>query len=389
MTNGVNILVTCPLIYPVFMGVKKVGDHYVMDYRIEGKRIRKTVELEGLPPDKITKRQADQVWDLTKADKAKGDYTVVGARKRISFETAVEEFLEKYSEPNKKSYKRDIVSSKPLLKFFKAKMIYDITPNSVDDYRMHRLKTPSRAGKPITKATINRETAFLKTLLNYAVKRKWLGENPLLGYKLYREEPKKPNAITKEQFDSVYDKAADHLKPILLMALHTGMRRNEVLSLKWKNVHLDERYIHIEKSKSNKIRNIGINKVLHKALNSLKYTTPEDNVFTYKGKPIIDIKRAFNAALRRAGVEKFVFHDLRHTFATNLVMSGFDLRTVQELLGHQSIMMTMRYSHPTPEHKMKAVESMESFMSGHYLDTSENREKVKGAEEPVNIKLRP
>ena len=152
---------------------------------------------------------------------------------------------------------------------------------------------------------------------------------------------------------------------------------------------MDERYIHIEKSKSNKIRNIGINKVLHKALNSLKYTTPEDNVFTYKGKPIIDIKRAFNAALRRAGVEKFVFHDLRHTFATNLVMSGFDLRTVQELLGHQSIMMTMRYSHPTPEHKMKAVESMESFMSGHYLDTSENREKVKGAEEPVNIKLRP
>ncbi|NIP30317.1 MAG: tyrosine-type recombinase/integrase, partial [Candidatus Dadabacteria bacterium] len=95
-------------------------------------------------------------------------------------------------------------------------------------------------------------------------------------------------------------------------------------------------------------RNIGINKVLHNTLNSLKYTSPEERVFTYDGKPVKDIKRAFNSALRRAGVKKFVFHDLRHTFATNLVLGGFDLRTVQELLGHQSIMMTMKYSHPTP-----------------------------------------
>lgn len=195
--------------------------------------------------------------------------------------------------------------------------------------------------------------------------------------------------INLEDFDTVYAEAAEHLKPILLTGLNTGMRRDEILSLKWKNVDLVKKYIHVSESKSNKSRDIGINKVLHKALNSLKYTSLEDYVFTYDGKPIKDIKRAFNSALRRAGVKKFVFHDLRHTFATNLVMKGFDLRTVQELLGHQSIMMTMRYSHPTPEHKMKAVKSMESFTSGHFLDTFEKEDKVKGAGEPVNIKLRP
>jgi integrase len=371
------------------MGLKKDGKKYVMDYRVEGKRIRKNVRLEGVPPDKITKKQAEQVWNLTKADIATGDYRIVGTKKRISFETAVEEFLEKYSKPNKKSYKRDVVSSISLLRFFKAKMISDLTPNNVDDYRIYRLNTPSRAGKPISKATINRETAFLKTFLNYAVKRKWTVENPLSGYKQFKEEPKKPNTITAEEFDAVYENAAEHLKPILITALHTGMRRDEILSLKWENVLLDKKYIHVAESKSSRTRNIGINEVLHNTLNSLKYKSQNENVFTYEGKPIKDIKRAFNAALRRAGVKKFVLHDLRHTFATNLVLGGFDLRTVQELLGHQSIMMTMKYSHPTPEHKMKAVESLVSFMSGHFLDSLENKEKIKGAGKPVNIRLRP
>ena len=99
-------------------------------------------------------------------------------------------------------------------------------------------------------------------------------------------------------------------------------------------------------------------------------------MFTYDGKPIKDIKRAFNSAIRCAGVKKVVFYDLRHTFATNLVMNGFDLRTVQEFLGHQSIMMTMRYSH-TPEHKMNAVKSMELFASGHIIDTLKGND-VKG-----------
>lgn len=257
-------------------------------------------------------------------------------------------------------------------------MIYDVTPTSVEDYRKNRSKTPSKYGKPIRNATINRETAFLKTMLNYAVRRKWIGDNPLLGFKLLKEDSKKPHTITNKQFDKLYDEAAEHFKPILLTALLTGMRKDEILSLRWENVYLDKKYIHVETSKSGRSRNIGINDLLHEALNLVQYSSPKDNVFTYNSKPIQDTKKAFNAALRRSGNDKFVFHDLRHTFATNLVEKGADLRTVQELLGHQSIMMTMRYTHPTPETKMKAVQSMVSFMSGHFLDTFKKSAKPKG-----------
>jgi len=97
--------------------------------------------------------------------------------------------------------------------------------------------------------------------------------------------------------------------------------------------------------------NKGVNKgviLLHPASN--------EYVFTYKGRPVKEIKSAFETALKRAEITKYRLHDLRHTFASRLVMNGVDLVTVQELLGHKSIVMTKRYSHPTPEHKKKAVE---------------------------------
>jgi len=81
-------------------------------------------------------------------------------------------------------------------------------------------------------------------------------------------------------------------------------------------------------------------------------------VFTYKGKPIGSIRKAFNNACRRAGIKNLRFHDLRHTFATRLVLAGVDLATVSKLLGHSSIQMTMRYAHPTPEALKNAVNKL-------------------------------
>jgi len=83
-----------------------------------------------------------------------------------------------------------------------------------------------------------------------------------------------------------------------------------------------------------------------------------DYVFTFRGKSIRDLRTAFYNACRRAGIKNLRFHDLRHTFATRLVLSGIDLATVSKLLGHSSIHMTMRYSHPTPEALKKAVDAL-------------------------------
>jgi integrase len=82
------------------------------------------------------------------------------------------------------------------------------------------------------------------------------------------------------------------------------------------------------------------------------------------GKPYQVIKRSFNTACRRAKITDFRFHDLRHTFASHLVMSGIDLTTVRELLGHKEIKMTLRYAHLAPSHKVKAVDILDNTLNG-------------------------
>jgi site-specific recombinase XerD len=85
------------------------------------------------------------------------------------------------------------------------------------------------------------------------------------------------------------------------------------------------------------------------------------------GKPYGEVKHSFCPALRRAGIKDLKFHDLRHTFASHLVMAGCDLKTVQELLGHKTIAMTLRYSHLSPAHKVKAVNVVDRVFSGEDL----------------------
>ena len=86
-------------------------------------------------------------------------------------------------------------------------------------------------------------------------------------------------------------------------------------------------------------------------------------------KPYKDIKRSFNTAVRRAKIHDFKFHDIRHTFASHLVMAGVDLTTVKELLGHKDIKMTLRYSHLAPAHKAKAVDLLDSTLKGKTIST--------------------
>ncbi len=88
-----------------------------------------------------------------------------------------------------------------------------------------------------------------------------------------------------------------------------------------------------------------------------------DTVFNFKGRPVEEIKTSFHSSCRRASIKNLRFHDLRHTFATRLVLSGIDLATVSKLLGHSTIHMTMRYSHPTPEALKSAVSALDSQKS--------------------------
>jgi integrase len=150
-----------------------------------------------------------------------------------------------------------------------------------------------------------------------------------------------------------------YLEPFVILAINTGMRRGEIFGLEWQHVDLANGYLTIiaSNSKSGQGRHIPLNNEAKAALNNWLADTDASG-FVFKGsdnKPLTDIKRTWNTLLTEAKIDNFRFHDLRHHFASKLVMAGVDLNTVRELMGHSDLKMTLRYAHLAPEHKAAAV----------------------------------
>jgi len=153
---------------------------------------------------------------------------------------------------------------------------------------------------------------------------------------------------------------ADHLKPMILVSLHTGMRQGELFELRWDDVDLKRSNIEVrgENAKNLQTRHIQMNSVCLKVLTDWRSQSGKATGLVFPGKDgerFDNVKFAWKAVLAKAGIEKFRWHDLRHTFASWLVMKGVDLNTVRELMGHADYQMTLRYSHLAPEHKANAV----------------------------------
>ena len=293
------------------------------------------------------------------------------AQPDIAFDQFAREFIEIYSKQNKKSWTRDEVSLRSLGPFFKGKTIQDIGPELIERYKAKR-KTE------VSPATVNRDLAFLKTMFNKAVEWGRLESSPVKNVKKFKEPNSKERILCPDEMKRLIDAANNHLEPILIIALNTGMRRGEILSLKWENIDLSKRCIHLEDSKSGKSRDIPMNGLVIEVLSVIaqnsEYVFPNPRT----GGPIEDVKTAFKTACERAKIKGLRFHDLRHTAATRMVEAMVDLVTVSKILGHSSIQMTMRYAHPTPENMRRAVERLGEFyeQTRQKVDTVEIKEPV-------------
>ncbi len=193
--------------------------------------------------------------------------------------------------------------------------------------------------------------------------------------------------LSQEECQTLIGNCDYHLKPIVITAINTGMRRGEILGLKWDHCDLRHGFILLDKTKNGERREIPINETLKTTLRELPSQFLSGYVFgdvkTQKridektGKEITDmicilfkdVKKSFHSALKRSGIKDFHFHDLRHTFASHLVMAGVDLTTVSRLLGHKSLTMTLRYSHLAPSHLVKAVDILDSTITGKTIST--------------------
>jgi integrase len=184
-------------------------------------------------------------------------------------------------------------------------------------------------------------------------------DNPVSQVKFFREENGRTRFLTNEEEEQLLSQCGPHLTPIVITALHTGFRKSEILSLAWGNVNFRQRTITVEAAyaKNGEARSVPMTERLTETLRELPGKDNASNAvfLTRMGTPYRRIAKNFARACNRAGLTDVTFHELRHTFASRLVMAGVDLPTVQALLGHESITMTMRYAHLAPEHVRAAV----------------------------------
>jgi len=204
-------------------------------------------------------------------------------------------------------------------------------------------------------------------MVKKATEWKLVRTNPLQGLR-YLRVPKRIERILLQEEESRLLESCGRvrsrfLKPLVILALNTGMRRGELLSLEWSQVDLENRGMRIVNAKSSSgERLIPMNATVYAVLTDLGGKRTSELVFPSNrrdGERILDLKKGFKKAVMLAAIPKIRFHDMRHTFATRLVRSGADLITVQQLLGHAKITMTARYAHSMADDKIAAVSKLD------------------------------
>lgn len=311
-----------------------------------------------------------------------------------TFESYIEQVYAPWVEAHQRSAKTTI--SRLRANFFpligKTKLA-DITPWQIEKWRSQRLK------EGVKPASINRYVATLKSSLSRAVEWGYIQANPLASVKQLKldsqgvirylsgdEETRLRDALEareehlrlKRDSANAWRRArgykllpdlkrlvlADYLKPMVLVSLNTGLRRGELFNLSWTDVDFSMQMLTVRGSsaKSGKTRHIPLNEEAFETLSLWRLCTDsQDLVFPNKdGKRLTHVKRSFASVLKQAGITNFRWHDMRHHFASRLVMAGVDLNTVRELLGHADIKMTLRYAHLSPEVKQAAVDKLVS-----------------------------
>ena len=254
----------------------------------------------------------------------------------------------------------------------------------LETYKNRLKRTFFKNGKIRQIATVNRHLITLHHFFQKGAEWDLIGESPFARGKSLKEKENNTRLryLDQNEIERVLDNCIkEYVKDVIITALNTGMRRQEVLSLTWNQIKKDG-LIYLTKTKTNEARQIPINDDLAELFRNIRHRVQLRSEYVFcdsYGKPFKEIRKAFKATLERAGIEDFRFHDLRHTFASHFIMRGGSIKELQEILGHKNITMTMRYAHLSQEHKKKAVNRLNGLTNTPKKNTtchkmSQNRE---------------
>jgi integrase len=333
------------------MGIFKKNGAWYIDFYFGSRRRRERVGT--------SKGEAQNALSIRLAQIAQGRFELRPQMIAPTFEQFAQRYAE-FAQVNKRGFRNEKYRLGQLSQFFGKLKLSELT-----GWDGERLKTQlSRTRQP---ATVNRLLGNLKHMMTMAVEWKLISKNPFAGTKLLPVPRFRERILTDEEQHrllSACDQVrAPYLRAMITVALNTGMRKGEIMSLRWGQVDLVNRLIQVSNGKTlQSDRRIPLNGATLAALSELDRKRTSEFVFpSYRKSDAYfrDPKVGFMKAIRLAGIPHLRFHDLRHTFATRLVRAGVDLITVQHLLGHAKITMTARYAHSLADDKMAAVLSLD------------------------------
>jgi integrase len=334
---------------------------YWISYSYQGKQYRENTGTDNkhFAQELLAKRQAEireqRLFDVKKGAK-------------VAFEELAEDFLKFYRDCGRRSLEHAETSVKHLPAYFEGKQIAEITPEVIEDYIKSRRQELSKLGRPTSPSSINRELVPLSKIFTLAIRHRKADKNPLMAVERLLEHNIRDRVLSVEEFQRLLEAAPNYLRPILLLAHDTGMRRGEILHLRWSQVDLQHGFICLEgaDTKTDEGRSVPLNERLTKALKDAMHSAirpASGPVFHRQGKPIKDIWEAFTAAYCKAAIADFRFHDLRRTAVTNMRRSHIDHLTIMKISGHKTLEVFRRYNSFDAEDLKQAAVQHHQFIT--------------------------
>ena len=334
------------------MGIYQRGENWGIDWYDGFKRRRQLVGP--------SKGEAKSLLAVKRTARLRGQREIVPKVDAPAFDQYVEGPYTEYARTNKRGFYNEQYRLKQLTGYFGSINISDLRRSHAEHFKseMSHRRAPG---------TVNRLLGNLKHILSMAVDDELITTNPFARVKLLHVPERTERILAEGEEDRLLDACNQVRSPFLrssvLIALNTGMRKGEIYGLRWEQVNLVDRYIHVQNGKTNESdRRIPMNEAVQELLSKLWKVRKGDFVFPSprkRGERFRDPKVGFMKAVRLAKIPHIRFHDLRHTFATRLVRSGVDIVTVQHLLGHSNVKMTSRYAHTDADAKMDAVKCLD------------------------------
>jgi integrase len=326
-------------------------------FRVNGRRYRASTETHD-------KHQAQDIEARERSRILDGRH---GIRRQpdISFKAFAEIYLRDHADLHKRSAKRDREILKTLNRFFGAAILHEITPHRIEQFKRDRLNGTWRAFKqkssanPVQPGTVNRELDTLKSIFSKAVEWKYLVDSPARGVKRLRVQNRRTRILSVDEQRRLLEacERQPRLQALLKLALITGARIGELLTLAWEDCQ--DGYLTFWNTKNGKVRRIPITDAIAALLASRPRIHPWVFTNSKTEKPYTTIRKVFERALERAKLTTgdVTVHTLRHTALSRMIEHGLDDFTVMSMSGHSSTRMLERYTHPTLERRIAALDT--------------------------------